>query len=92
MPLDRIIDAERRVELKERPIIDTETLGMGDICQAADKQLFQLVEWAKHVPHFNELCLSDRVTVLRGGETLFVLYFKNGQWAVSCYQFGKLIV
>jgi len=68
MPLDRILDAERRVELRERPIKETETLAMGDICQAADKQLFQLVEWAKNVPHFNELSLVDRVIILRAGE------------------------
>ena len=75
MPLDRIIDAERRVEIKERPtIVDNETMGMGDICQAAAKQLFQLVEWAKHVPHFNELCLPDRVTILRGGVYIYTYY------------------
>lgn len=67
MPLDRILEAERRVELRERPVIETETLGMSDICQAADKQLFQLVEWAKHVPHFSDLSLADRVTLLRTG-------------------------
>jgi hypothetical protein len=67
MSLDLIIDADRRVELRERPIVDTETLAMSDICQAADKQLFQLVEWAKHVPHFNDLVLIDRVVLLRSG-------------------------
>ncbi|CAG7827979.1 unnamed protein product [Allacma fusca] len=67
MPVDRILEAERLVELRDRPITEIETLGMGDICQAADKQLFQLVEWAKHVPHFTELSLADRVTLLRSG-------------------------
>jgi len=67
MPLEQIMEAERRVELRDRAIIDTETLGMTEICQAADKQLFQLVEWAKHVPHFNELSLTDRVVLLRAG-------------------------
>lgn len=78
MPLDRIMEAERRCELRERPIVDTETLGMSDICQAADKQLFQLVEWAKIVPHFNELSLNDRVTLLSAGKLLpFVLFFEE---------------
>lgn len=71
MPLERIMEAERRCELRERPIVDTETLGMSDICQAADKQLFQLVEWAKFVPHFNELSLNDRVTLLSSGMCKF---------------------
>jgi hypothetical protein len=66
MPLDRIIDAERRVELRDRPAVEME-LGMSEIYQAADKQLCQLVEWAKHVPHFNELSVSDRVLLLKGG-------------------------
>jgi len=65
MPLDRIMEAERCCELRER--LDTEKIGMSDICQAADKQLFQLVEWAKIVPHFNELGLSERVILLSTG-------------------------
>lgn len=38
-----------------------------NICQAADKQLFTLVEWAKRVPHFSELPLDDQVILLRAG-------------------------
>lgn len=41
-----------------------------NICQAADKQLFTLVEWAKRVPHFSELPLDDQVILLRAGEFL----------------------
>lgn len=70
MQLERIIEAERKTELRERPVIDIAIQGIGDICQAADKQLFQLVEWAKHVPHFNELSLADRVLILKSGELL----------------------
>ncbi len=36
--------------------------------QAADRQLFQLVEWAKRVPHFVELPIDDQVILLRAGE------------------------
>lgn len=75
MPLEQIVEAERRVELRDRAIVDTDTLGMTEICQAADKQLFQLVEWAKHVPHFNELSLTDRVVLLRAGNKITV--YKN---------------
>ena len=67
MPLDGIIEAERRCESREAPIKKMDTLAMTDICQAADKQLFQLVEWAKIVPHFNELSLNDRVILLSSG-------------------------
>ncbi|XP_023660452.1 retinoic acid receptor RXR-gamma-B isoform X2 [Paramormyrops kingsleyae] len=38
-----------------------------NICQAADKQLFTLVEWAKRIPHFSELQLDDQVILLRAG-------------------------
>ncbi|KAK1787453.1 hypothetical protein P4O66_002929 [Electrophorus voltai] len=31
-----------------------------NICQAADKQLFTLVEWAKRIPHFSQLPLDDQ--------------------------------
>lgn len=40
-----------------------------NICQAADKQLFTLVEWAKRIPHFSELPLDDQVILLRAGLT-----------------------
>lgn len=39
-----------------------------NICQAADKQLFTLVDWAKHIPHFTDLPLDDQVLLLRAGE------------------------
>lgn len=38
-----------------------------NICQAADKQLFMLVEWAKRIPHFSELPLDNQVILLRAG-------------------------
>lgn len=40
-----------------------------NICQAADKQLFTLVEWAKRIPHFSELPLDDQVILLRAGKS-----------------------
>lgn len=41
-----------------------------NICHAADKQLFTLVEWAKRIPHFSDLTLEDQVILLRAGKTL----------------------
>nr|KAF6414265.1 retinoid X receptor gamma [Molossus molossus] len=38
-----------------------------NICHAADKQLFTLVEWAKRIPHFSDLSLEDQVILLRAG-------------------------
>lgn len=40
---------------------------MTNICQATNKQLFQLVDWAKHIPHFTSLPLQDQVLLLRAG-------------------------
>jgi len=37
------------------------------ICAAADRQLYNLVEWAKHIPHFAELSLEDQVALLKQG-------------------------
>lgn len=38
-----------------------------NLCQATNKQLFQLVEWAKNIPHFTSLPLQDQVLLLRAG-------------------------
>ncbi|MCJ8741178.1 hypothetical protein PDJAM_G00067750 [Pangasius djambal] len=70
MPVEKILEAELAVEPKTETYIET-NLGVPsnspndpvtNICQAADKQLFTLVEWAKRIPHFSELPLDDQVT------------------------------
>ncbi|XP_012685639.2 retinoic acid receptor RXR-alpha-A isoform X2 [Clupea harengus] len=75
MPVEKILEAEVAVEPKTETYIET-NLGMPsdspndpvtNICQAADKQLFTLVEWAKRIPHFSELPLDDQVILLRAG-------------------------
>jgi len=68
MPVDRILEAERICDKYEREQIISD----GDDIQAkfkfaAEKQLTSLVEWAKQIPHFTELCLDDQVALLRGG-------------------------
>ncbi|XP_063051400.1 retinoic acid receptor RXR-alpha-B-like isoform X2 [Engraulis encrasicolus] len=75
MPVEKILEAELAVE----PKTDTYTEHspgapasspndpVTNICQAADKQLFTLVEWAKRIPHFSELPLDDQVILLRAG-------------------------
>lgn len=66
MPIERILDAEKRVEPKNEEI-ETNNDPVINICQAADRQLFQLVEWAKHIPHFTELPLEDQMILLKAG-------------------------
>ncbi|XP_059151445.1 retinoic acid receptor RXR isoform X3 [Physella acuta] len=58
MPVEQILEAELAVDPKIDTYIDA---------QAADKQLFTLVEWAKRIPHFTELPLEDQVILLRAG-------------------------
>uniref|UniRef100_A0A8C9I576 Retinoic acid receptor RXR n=1 Tax=Piliocolobus tephrosceles TaxID=591936 RepID=A0A8C9I576_9PRIM len=76
MPVERILEAELAVEPKTETYVEA-NMGLNpsspndpvtNICQAADKQLFTLVEWAKRIPHFSELPLDDQVILLRAGE------------------------
>uniref|UniRef100_F6Y1I2 Retinoid X receptor beta n=1 Tax=Monodelphis domestica TaxID=13616 RepID=F6Y1I2_MONDO len=77
MPVDRILEAELAVEQKsDQGVEGPGGAGGGgsspndpvtNICQAADKQLFTLVEWAKRIPHFSSLPLDDQVILLRAG-------------------------
>ncbi|XP_029285067.1 retinoic acid receptor RXR-gamma-B isoform X3 [Cottoperca gobio] len=72
MPVDKILDAEVAVEPKTETYIEGSPSNstndpVTNICQAADKQLFTLVEWAKRIPHFSELPLDDQVILLRAG-------------------------
>lgn len=71
MPVERIMEAERRVECKLEPqpahdLHEPDT-AVTSICQATNKQLLQLVEWAKHIPHFSALPIEDQVQLLRAG-------------------------
>uniref|UniRef100_A0A8C7YV15 Retinoic acid receptor RXR n=2 Tax=Oryzias TaxID=8089 RepID=A0A8C7YV15_9TELE len=72
MPVDKILDAELAVEPKTETYSDSSPGNstndpVTNICQAADKQLFTLVEWAKRIPHFSDLPLDDQVILLRAG-------------------------
>ncbi|XP_018900480.1 retinoic acid receptor RXR isoform X2 [Bemisia tabaci] len=60
LAIDRILEAERRVECN----LDQNT---NSLVKAAEKQMIQLVEWAKHIPHFTSLPLEDQVCLLRAG-------------------------
>lgn len=67
MPVERILDAELAVEPKTDTYLDAQKDAVTNICRAADKQLFTLVDWAKRIPHFTELPLEDQVILLRAG-------------------------
>ncbi|XP_063154630.1 retinoic acid receptor RXR-gamma [Candoia aspera] len=72
MPVERILEAEMAVEPKTELYgdVSAETSTndpVTNICHAADKQLFTLVEWAKRIPHFSDLTLEDQVILLRAG-------------------------
>ncbi|XP_019355861.2 retinoic acid receptor RXR-gamma isoform X2 [Alligator mississippiensis] len=72
MPVERILEAELAVEPKTESYSDMNAENstndpVTNICHAADKQLFTLVEWAKRIPHFSNLTLEDQVILLRAG-------------------------
>ncbi|MEE6496192.1 hypothetical protein FKM82_002258 [Ascaphus truei] len=72
MPVERILEAELAVEPKIEAFGDASLPNstndpVTNICHAADKQLFTLVEWAKRIPHFSDLPLEDQVILLRAG-------------------------
>uniref|UniRef100_A0A8D0CFZ8 Retinoic acid receptor RXR n=1 Tax=Scleropages formosus TaxID=113540 RepID=A0A8D0CFZ8_SCLFO len=87
MPVEKILEAELAVEPKTETYIEG-NLSPNDpvtnICQAADKQLFTLVEWAKRIPHFSELPLDDQVILLRAGwNELLIASFSHRSIAVK---------
>ncbi|XP_057209379.1 retinoic acid receptor RXR-gamma-B isoform X2 [Triplophysa rosa] len=72
MPVDKILDAELAVDPKTETYTESSPGNstndpVTNICHAADKQLFTLVEWAKRIPHFSDLPLDDQVILLRAG-------------------------
>jgi len=84
MPVERILEAELAVEPKTDTYLDAPKDAVTNICQAADKQLFTLVDWAKRVPHFTELPLEDQVILLRAGwNELLIAGFSHRSTAVK---------
>ncbi|CAL4067678.1 unnamed protein product, partial [Meganyctiphanes norvegica] len=66
MPVGRIREAEISVEpTNEQPLDQGDAVS--NICQAADRHLVQLVDWAKHIPHFTDLPVEDQVVLLKAG-------------------------
>lgn len=72
MPLDRILEAELRVEQPTPSVLAADAAASGrdpvnSMCQAADRQLHELVQWARRIPHFEELPIEDRTALLKAG-------------------------
>ncbi|XP_073995261.1 retinoid X receptor ultraspiracle isoform X2 [Rhodnius prolixus] len=68
MPVERILEAEQRVDCKLEMKEEFNLGPMSDIiCQATYNQLWQLIDWAKHIPHFTSLPIEDQVTLLSAG-------------------------
>ncbi|NWV82597.1 RXRBA protein, partial [Dasyornis broadbenti] len=88
MPVEKLLEAELAVEPKNDdgagPGGTSPNDPVTNICQAADKQLFTLVEWAKRVPHFSGLPLDDQVILLRAGwNELLIASFSHRSIAVK---------
>lgn len=47
---------------------------INDVCESMKQQLLILVEWAKHIPAFNELQLDDQVHLNSKNFALFFIF------------------
>lgn len=87
MPVDRILEAEKIADIEIDGLLPSEVPGekmTETIKYATTKQLHQLVEWAKHIPHFIELPLDDQVALLRGGwNELMIAGFSHRSTSVN---------
>ncbi|KAH6920147.1 hypothetical protein HPB50_028865 [Hyalomma asiaticum] len=64
--------AELRVEQPTPSVLAADAAASGrdpvnSMCQAADRQLHELVQWARRIPHFEELPIEDRTALLKAG-------------------------
>ncbi|XP_023335012.1 retinoic acid receptor RXR [Eurytemora carolleeae] len=73
IPIENILEAENRCDKHQAEILaslslqDIDTSMEGKYKLAANIQLQSLVEWARHIPHFNGLSIDDQVALLRNG-------------------------
>lgn len=83
MPIASIRDAEQNIEPVEETPMDQGD-AVTNICQAADRHLVQLVEWAKHIPHFTDLPVEDQVVLLKAGwNELLIASFSHRSMGVE---------
>ncbi|XP_076347613.1 retinoic acid receptor RXR-like isoform X1 [Tachypleus tridentatus] len=65
LALEGTLEAELLVVKNEE--LDMSKEPVANMCKAADRQLYQLVNWAKHIPHFSDLPIEDQVVLLKTG-------------------------
>ncbi|KAK8386663.1 hypothetical protein O3P69_017847 [Scylla paramamosain] len=84
MPIASIREAELSVDpIDEQPLDQGQDV-VSNICQAADRHLVQLVEWAKHIPHFTDLPIEDQVVLLKAGwNELLIASFSHRSMGVE---------
>lgn len=84
MPIASIREAELGVDpIDEQPLDQGQDV-VSNICQAADRHLVQLVEWAKHIPHFTDLPIEDQVVLLKAGwNELLIASFSHRSMGVE---------
>ncbi|XP_071556177.1 retinoid X receptor ultraspiracle isoform X1 [Temnothorax nylanderi] len=66
MPIERILEAEKRVECKIEQGNYENAVSHISNC-TTNQQIFQLVAWAKHIPHFTSLPVEDQAILLKAG-------------------------
>ncbi|KAL0113666.1 hypothetical protein PUN28_012657 [Cardiocondyla obscurior] len=66
MPIERILEAEKRVECKIEHQGNYENT-MSHLCNTSNYQIYQLIVWAKHIPHFTSLPVEDQAVLLKAG-------------------------
>lgn len=62
------------VSISPEDLANKQFASINDVCESMKQQLLILVEWAKHIPAFNDLQLDDQVALLRAhsGEHLLL--------------------
>lgn len=83
MPITSIHEAEVIVEPAEMQPVDQGD-AVANICHATDKHFLQLIEWAKHIPHFTDLPVEDQVVLLKAGwNELLIAAFSHRSMGVK---------
>ncbi|PAA46100.1 hypothetical protein BOX15_Mlig022363g1 [Macrostomum lignano] len=82
--VQKILNAELALEPPMSSYVDATDNPVSRICQAADKQLMALVNWAKQLPHFCELPLEDQVVLIKSSwNELLIASFSYRSTVVS---------
>ena len=70
-----LLEAELAAESVDIDVMEFADLTSDDnamLCDAVDKHLLMLVDWARRLPPFAQLTLADQVTLLRSGQHAYL--------------------